>query len=64
MEELGIIGALALELIKLLNPDQRKKIQDKINDLEKEYEKKRQEFLQALNNGDTDKLNQLIGKYL
>lgn len=64
MEELGIIGALALELIKLLTPNQRKLLTNKINELDEDYEKKRQEFLKAVESGNTAKLNQLIGKYL
>lgn len=64
MVDLGIIGALALELIKLLTPDQRKALTNKINELDEEHEKEKQEILKALNNGDINKLNLLISKHL
>lgn len=62
--DIGIIGALALELIKMLKPDQLKQVQKKINELEGEQNEKRQELLQAIKSGDIDTINRLIGKYL
>lgn len=63
MEDLGIIGALALELIKILKPEQRAIIQKKISELDEEYEKERQEILKAVESGDINTINRIIGKY-
>jgi len=62
--ELNLLGALALELIRLLRPDQLKQVQKKINELEKEHDEKKQELLQALEGDNKSKLTQLIGKHL
>jgi len=62
--DIGIIGQLALELLRLLKPDQLRTIQKKINELEKDKEDERQKILKAIKSGDIDQLNMFIGKHL